>query len=505
MKSIYHFRWIFILILLIGLFLLPGIAVSGDGDDDDDDDDSGFNGVEVDPDKVEAAIKKGVEWVKGKQAADGSWASDGAGHTNVFTMGYTALCTFALLKGEVGPNDPVIVKAFTYLKDAELKHTYSVACYVLALEARYAPPPPKPAKKGEKKKKDPYATVPYEEQMKRNWHGKATPHDRKKMQELIDWLVSKQTDTVWRYPKGTGVMPAGDSCEVDNSNTQYVLLALNAGRRCGCKIAPDVWIKTAKYFVEEQEKDGPEVKPFIVPAADLPIAKLKKIQKEFLKKLHTARKKAQAKKTFAGKKEREEMEEEEEKKGPRTSVIDPEELKFGVESHEMKARGWSYTPKGKGGKARSETATGSMTTSGVAALVICKAALEPLRVWKGMRKDTNQAIRDGAAWLAHNFSDSSNPNSTQHYYYYLYGLERAGVLSCCEMFGEHDWYGKGANAILARQNADGSWPNNDRFSGATANTCFCILFLKRATTPLVGNPNERVVWTGAGLNKGKKK
>jgi hypothetical protein len=120
-----------------------------------------------------------------------------------------------------------------------------------------------------------------------------------------------------------------------------------------------------------------------------------------------------------------------------------------------------------------------------------------------MRKEANQAIRDGAAWLAHNFSESSNPNSAQHYYYYLYGLERAGVLTCCEMFGEHDWYGKGANAILGRQNADGSWPT-DGFSGATANTCFCILFLKRATTPLVGNPNERVIWTGAGLNKGKK-
>ena len=131
------------------------------------DDDYDVKGVDVDAAKIDAAIEKGLAWLKGRQAGDGSWASDGAGHTGVFKMGYTALCTFALLKGGVKPNDPVINKAFAYLKEEKLELTYSVACYVLALEARYAPPPPKPVKKGSKKKRDSFGTSPYEEQMKK--------------------------------------------------------------------------------------------------------------------------------------------------------------------------------------------------------------------------------------------------------------------------------------------------------------------------------------------------
>jgi hypothetical protein len=490
-----HFR---LLILLAVSIVFIFIAGTGFPDDDDDKD-----GVDVDPKRIDAAIDKAVAWVKGKQEADGSWSSDGAGHTSVFKMGYSALCTFALLKGGVKRNDPLINKAFAYLADAKLEQTYSVACYILALEARYAPAPPKPAAKA-KKKKSKMSTVPYEEQVKRNWVKGASPRDKKRMQELIDWMISKQTDTVWRYPKEVSVMPGNDTSPVDNSNTQYALLALNAGRRCNCKIPANVWIKTARYFVAEQEKDGPKVKPFVVPAADWDISKLKKVQKKFLKKLRTARRKAELERASSPKKRKEAEKEKDQGEGPRTGVIDPEEFGLGIENREMFARGWSYTPKGKGGPAHSEQVVGSMTTSGVAALIICKAALEYFPApWKGMKKKVNKGIRDGAAWLAHNFSATANPGlGSRHYYYYLYGLERAGVLACCEMLGEHHWYSKGANAILSSQVADGSWPT-DGFSGATANTCFCILFLKRATTPLIGNPNDGIIWTGKGFKKGK--
>ncbi|TET34937.1 MAG: hypothetical protein E3J72_12440 [Planctomycetota bacterium] len=490
-----YFRILVLAVVSIAFVFTSGAVFPGEDDDDSKD------GVDVDPKRIDEAIDKAIAWVKGKQEADGSWSSDGLGHTKIFKMGYTALCTFALLKGGVKRNDPVINKAFAYLADAKLEQTYSVACYILALEARYAPPPPKPADKT-KKKKSKMSTTPYEEQVKRNWVKGASPKDKRRMQELIDWMVSKQTDTVWRYPKEVTVIPANDTSPVDNSNTQYALLALNAGRRCNCKIPANVWIKTAKYFVAEQEKEGPKVKPFVVPAADWDISKLKKVQKKFLKKLQTARRKKE--KEQARKKKDEKEEEKDKDKGPRTGTIDPEEFGLGVENREMFARGWSYTPKGKGGTPHGEQVIGSMTTSGVAALVICKAALEYYPgAWKGMKKKVNKGIRDGAAWLAHNFSATANPGlGSQHYYYYLYGLERAGVLSCCEMLGTHDWYTEGANAILGSQLADGSWPT-DRFSGATANTCFCILFLKRATTPLIGNPNDRIIWTGTGLKKGK--
>ncbi len=486
-----RFRILVLAIVSIVFVFAPGAGLPGDDDKD---------GVDVDPKRIDDAIDKAVAWLKSKQKDDGSWESDGSDHTKDFQMGYTALVTFALLKGGLKPNDPVINRAFASLEEQELKKTYDVSCYVLALEARYAPPLPKASEKDEKKKKKKSRTIPYEEQMQRNWHGKARPKDRKKMQELIDWLLSKRTETVWRYPGGYG-------SDVDNSNTQYVLLALSAGRRCGCKIPVECWGKTAEYFIKAQEKDGPKVKPFVVPAADWPIAKLKKIQKKFLKKLHTARRKAELEKACSPKKRKEAEEEEKKDKGPRTSAIDPKEYGLGVEQHEMKARGWSYIPGFKRNEEskKDEKFTGSMTTSGIASLVICKAALElNPGAWRGMRKDVNQAIRDGCAWLAHNFSATSNPKGgNRNYYYYLYGLERAGVLSCCEKYGKHDWYNKGAEAILGSQLADGCWPDSNNFSGPTANTCFAVLFLKRATTPLIGSPDERIIWTGPGRKKGK--
>jgi hypothetical protein len=64
------------------------------------------------------------------------------------------------------------------------------------------------------------------------------------------------------------------------------------------------------------------------------------------------------------------------------------------------------------------------------------------------------------------------------YYYYLYGLERAGVLTGTEVFGRREWYPEGAQALLRMQGGNGSWDND------AWNTCFAILFLKRATRPL---------------------
>jgi hypothetical protein len=47
--------------------------------------------------------------------------------------------------------------------------------------------------------------------------------------------------------------------------------------------------------------------------------------------------------------------------------------------------------------------------------------------------------------------------------------------------GIHDWYARGARAILGAQQADGSWPGGQ----PVPDTCFAVLFLRRATRPLV--------------------
>jgi hypothetical protein len=127
------------------------------------------------------------------------------------------------------------------------------------------------------------------------------------------------------------------------------------------------------------------------------------------------------------------------------------------------SRGWSYQTRGS---------WGSMTVGAVGALVIYDYI--QAKDWK-----RDQDVQDGVAWIGTNFSVADNPkHGNKHHYYYLYGLERAGILFGTEKFGSHEWYPEGANLLIEQQAADGSW-------GDTVDTCFAILFLRRATRPLV--------------------
>ena len=53
-------------------------------------------------------------------------------------------------------------------------------------------------------------------------------------------------------------------------------------------------------------------------------------------------------------------------------------------------------------------------------------------------------------WLGKHFAVNAN-------LYYMYGLERAGMLYGTEKFGDHDWYLEGAKSIVRGQKDDGSW------------------------------------------------
>jgi hypothetical protein len=110
-------------------------------------------------------------------------------------------------------------------------------------------------------------------------------------------------------------------------------------------------------------------------------------------------------------------------------------------------------------------------------------------------------IEAARTWLALHFSPSENPQAARGwegykpssaFYYYLYALERSGILYGSETFGTRSWYAEGAKVLLERQRSDGSWdladPKDD--SGRVANTCFAILFLRRATEPLTAVASE---------------
>ncbi|MBI5366123.1 MAG: hypothetical protein HZA54_03725 [Planctomycetes bacterium] len=153
--------------------------------------------------------------------------------------------------------------------------------------------------------------------------------------------------------------------------------------------------------------------------------------------------------------------------------------------------GWGYTAdsgagKGPGGNAAGSY--GSMSCSGLCDLVITLWNLGD-RGFKG-----NGRVQKAAQWIDKNFTITENPGAepgalpgnapgggTWHYYY-LYSLERAGMLLGVDQFGAHDWYAEGATWLLERQQADGSW---DGGGNEVSDTCFAILFLRRATKPIV--------------------
>ncbi|MHC4780073.1 MAG: hypothetical protein ACYTFG_15995, partial [Planctomycetota bacterium] len=220
----------------------------------------------------------------------------------------------------------------------------------------------------------------------------------------------------------------------DHSNTQFAMLGLKSGAKCGIPIPDDVWILCLKHFLEVQEKDGPEVRRWRLI--------------EDRKHGYVSYK-------------------------PMTAVPDH-------------ARGWAYGaaifPKGKSGD-KTYATTGSMTCVGISNVSISLSELGP-KCPPSLKKKGEKALRDGLAWLCHNWKIDENPqHPAKHWhYYYLYGLERVGVLTWSRSIGKHDWYREGAEFLCAQQDGEGRWEDN-KCPGPINNTCFALLFLTRATVP----------------------
>ena len=141
------------------------------------------------------------------------------------------------------------------------------------------------------------------------------------------------------------------------------------------------------------------------------------------------------------------------------------------------ARGWDYSKAGKS----NERPFGSMSAGAVSAVVIYDFMLK--KDWR-----VDPVVQSGLSWLDENFSVTTNPGKyPEYHYYYLYALERVGMLTNAVMIGSHDWYREGANYLLDAQSAQGSWragAGGKEDAQTVWDTCFAILFLKRATRSL---------------------
>ncbi len=148
----------------------------------------------------------------------------------------------------------------------------------------------------------------------------------------------------------------------------------------------------------------------------------------------------------------------------------------GVLRLQQKDGGFAYQP--------GKFATASMTVAGLA---VARYIEEALKTVGSAQKDLHaaeSATPRAQAWLDEHFSVKTNPagralENTANVPYYLYGLERYAAFYGLKEIAGHDWYAEGAAHLLDLQQDDGSFGNLEE-------TCFAILFLRKASITMPG-------------------
>ncbi|MDJ0975853.1 MAG: hypothetical protein QNJ98_15440 [Planctomycetota bacterium] len=370
---------------------------------------------------VKEAIQAGVEHLRRLQQEAGHFGNPEGDQA----LGNTALPTLALLKAGVSPDDEAIQRAFAVMRKMPLEKVYSVACYLMAIQAKYAP------------KLDTFDTDVGSMRAKRlrpkEIKKQLSKVDRKAIEAGLDFLVRAQNaNGLWYY----GVPADEKAIGYDLSNTQYALLGLRAAADCGILAKGPVWLDALRALVDIQDPKGDEIEvEYDEEQGDYLIRRKEK------------------------------------------SEVRPFRYKHGRKDGPLGEKTVPTWP-----------ATGSMTSAGIACVAICSEGLWRSRSFKGKdRREAARSIRDAVAWLYRNWSVKQNPGHPRkaHHLYYLYGIERMGMLTDRRFVGLHDWYKEGADLLLSLQNAgNGGWGNH-------VNTSFAILFLKRAT-----RGSDRVQTTG---------
>jgi len=148
---------------------------------------------------------------------------------------------------------------------------------------------------------------------------------------------------------------------------------------------------------------------------------------------------------------------------------------------------WNYGDPGNGHIGGNVPGYGSMTAAGLASVFITADNLDlnsgcPCRGGASARTrgDLERRIDTCLTWLSQQFRVDGNPKhpDAQHHYYWLYGVERAGIAAGFKYFGDHNWYREGAEFLVKSQQPGGGW-------GSLPDTCFAMLFLYKGRAPIL--------------------
>jgi hypothetical protein len=382
----------------------------------------------ADQDAINRAVASGVDALKKMQRDDGTWP-----HTDI---GATALAGLTLLECDVPPDDPAVQKAADAVRKASvhLTHTYSLSLSLLFLD-----------RLGDE------ADVPIIESLavrllagqngNGGWHYQCPDVPESEARRLAS-LLKQRTELTTR-PKGdrqrtdprsddpqrarrqlteeirqqlevVNRAKKGENKDDDNSNTQFAVLALWVARRHGLPTDGALTLVNARYRIS-QNGDG----------------------------------------------------------------------------------GWEYKYRAHSpGGARGGKSTATMTCAGLLGLAVVHGAAGEavLRTEKAKEGDKvpkppdptrDPAVRAGLIALGTTIGHPVGngrlvpklPNGGR-VYYFLWSLERVATAYGLKTVGGKDWYGWGAEILVANQQGDGTWKGD--FAGMGADTCFALLFLKRA-------------------------
>jgi hypothetical protein len=180
--------------------------------------------------------------------------------------------------------------------------------------------------------------------------------------------------------------------------------------------------------------------------------------------------------------------------------------------------GWGYLPVSSGGRGGS---TAAMTCAGLLGLAVAHGTANDVTLRTDAKAAKGKAPRDPAkdpavrAGLLALGTAIDHPQAkrkgrgqvpvmgrTNRGYYFLWSLERVAVAYGLETIGTKDWYAWGSEILLANQDPDGGWHGEYRAAGV--DTCFALLFLRRANLAkdLTASLKGRVQDPGEVLLKG---
>jgi len=166
--------------------------------------------------QVRKAIEDAKKFLREKQSDKGDWEPD-IQFEKIAPSGTTALAVLALLVAGEKPDSPTVQRGLVYLRNVKPTHTYTVGLQTMVF-----------AEAGD-------------------------PKDKLTIQNNVDWLIKA---AIRQNGKISGWSYTSDGGRPDNSNTQYALLGLYAGKQAGAQIKREVWEQILAYYQGTQTQEG---------------------------------------------------------------------------------------------------------------------------------------------------------------------------------------------------------------------------------------------------------